>query len=182
MEIVVSSNGEISKNEISENKQLLIAKNLEIQERKLALRERETILKLENRERKLALREQELALKSSSRQSRSEKNHRKITVKTKLVQVNLLVHDMDFENVSLMVWGFAVMRDPKIKREDVAGKKFDGPIFMFPCFPEDREELLLTSKHIYSQRMADSIEQQRAEIERALSAEAEGEWPEDNPK
>ena len=68
---------------------------------------------------KLALRQAEFELKLQGRIERKQNQVRKATIKSRLIDVYVIIDPLDYENVVLMIWAFASQRDPLLRREDV---------------------------------------------------------------
>ena len=180
--LVISTPGEI----ISPHSSLQNNERLEIQRSKIQIEQQKLILKARSQE----IQQQKLQMTVDRREDRAVKEHRTTTVKSRLMNVNLLAHPLDYEQIGTIAWAAAFARDPLLRREDVVtgrkGCEKDDPIYVMKCFPEDREALLKVGDEIWSRRSAPRAERDRAEIlakvEAERAAKDEKDWPELNCK
>ena len=160
---------------------------LELQKSRLELDRQRLALQAERQAASCALQVQLLDEKLRRERERSLAHQRKATVKSRLVDVNLLVDPLDYEVIATMVWAAAFMRDPLLRREDVVtGRQLKDSVFVMKCFPEDKKQLLNLTGQMYQARNAVSSAElvSRVEtIQRQLTAEVEAEnnWPSHDP-
>jgi hypothetical protein len=165
-----------------------ITRDLELKERKLALREAETTAKIRLLEARTLHITQESALRLESREERRARRARQSVVHSKMVDIPLFISVADYDNVINAVWAFAMMRDPRILRVDiVTGRERDAGVrekaYICRCFPEDKLEIMRITEEI-RQRNYPSIEDEMRERQKQLTAEVEAEsnWPEGDPR
>ena len=161
----------------------IMKSRVNLEQQKLALKSQR--LSIEQQKLQMSIERQE-----ERREDRAVKEHRSATVKSRLMNVNLLAHPLDYEQIGTIAWAAAFARDPLLRREDVVtgrkGCEKDDPIYVMKCFPEDREVLLKVADEIWSRRSAPRAERDRAEIlakvEAERAAKDEKDWPELNCK
>lgn len=176
---VISTPGEILIPQVNDR--------LEIQKSRIELDRQRLALQSERQAASLALQAQLFNQKLRREEERSLTHQRQATVKSKLIDVNLMVDPLDYEVVATMVWAAAFMRDPLLRREDVVtGRQLKDSIFVMKCFPEDKKQLLDLTGQMYHVRNAVSSAElvSRVEtIQRQLTAEVESEnnWPSHDP-
>lgn len=148
---------------------------------------------LDIQEARLALRTQSVAVviqtRLQDRAERLERRARAAIVKSRLVDVYVLIDPTDYEIVTAMVWAYAVQREPLLRLEDVVtGREMKDSRFVLRCYPENKAEILkLTSEMFAKHTAAGNAEAVSAVIDLAqrqlaASAEAEGEWPEESAR
>jgi hypothetical protein len=176
--LVISTPGEI----IPAERYGMTPERIEIQRGKLDIEFR----KIELQKQRVQLEAQKLLMRAEDRQQQGERRERRDTVKSKLVEVILFVHELDHSSVSLMNWGFAAMRDPRLKLEDLAVRQMPDSRFVFRCFPEDKAQIMSAAQNLWDLRQGDftsEIEERKlavaAELERAALDNGQ---PEDDPR
>ena len=155
---------------------------------------------IELKKAQLAIQEANLALRTQSvavviqtrlqdRAERLERRARAAIVKSRLVDVYVLIDPTDYEIVTAMVWAYAVQREPLLRLEDVVtGREMKDSRFVLRCYPENKAEILkLTNEMFAKHTAAGNAEAVSAVIDLAqrqlaASAEAEGEWPEESAR
>ena len=108
------------------------------------------LARVQNEQLRLALRTQRLALDAQraqlaleNRAERKVRQHREIVRKSHLVDVIVRVDPLDYEAAVMIVWGFALMRDQSLRRDDIAtGRTLLDDRFVMRCFGEDKKEIL----------------------------------------
>lgn len=118
------------------------------------------------------------------RRERQMKEQRKATVKSQLIEAFVFIDPLDYARVTTSIWGFAIMRDPMLRKEDVIpGREMKDCRFVVKCFPEDQAEILKFTGAIWAARNAKVIEDKRQSVALELTALAESsvDWPEGDP-
>jgi hypothetical protein len=177
--LVISTPGEI----IPAERYGMTPERIEIQRGKLDIEFR----KIELQKQRVQLEAQKLLMRAEDRHQQGERRQRRDLVKSKLVDVSLYVHPSDHSSVSLMNWGFAAMRDPRLKIEDLAVRQVSAENrFVFRCFPEDKAEILRAGGELWDahhRHLNDEVKERKlaiaAELERAALDNGQ---PEDDPR
>lgn len=170
---VISSPGEIMP---PRNTELTINQRsrLEIERQKIEIRSQRQMIELKKFE-----------LQLEGRRERQMKEQRKATVKSQLIDTFVFIDPLDYARVTTSIWGFAIMRDPMLKKEDVIpGREMKDCRFVVKCFPEDQAEILKFTGAIWAARNAKVIEDKKQSVAQELTALAESsvDWPEGDPK
>ncbi len=152
---------------------------------------------IELKKRELSIQEQKLALRSSQaslliqtrledRKERIHRRHCTEVAKSRLIEAIVFIDPLDYEIVGAMLWAYATQRDPLLRLVDVmTGRGLKDSRFVIRCFPEHRAEILHLTGEMFERRNAVPTSELIAVAERAqklLEAEAQGEWPKDDPK
>lgn len=150
--------------------------------------------RVQNEQMKLALRNQRLVLDAQraqlamdNRAERQLRQHREIVRKGHLVDVILQIDPLDYEAVGMMVWGFALVRDQHLRRDDViTGRCLQDSRFVMRCFAADKAEILRRAAQIFVDRHGVTVAEieevkQRAQLILTAQSEDNGQ-PEHDPR
>jgi hypothetical protein len=168
---------------ISTPGQILAPERAEIVKSKINIEQQKITLRAQ----RLSIEQQRLQLQLDRRAERTITNQRKSIAKTQLVDVTVLIDPLDFEMVARLVWSFAVLRSPLLRRDETTtGRELSDSRHVMRCFPEDKAEILrLTSEMFYSRRPGSQIDEQKLlENQKALDSKAleDSQWPSDDPR
>lgn len=144
-------------------------------------------LKIDLQNQRLLLAAQNMQLRLENRLRRQSKEHREIVCKAHLIDVYVFIDPNDFESVVTMIWGFALVREPTLRRDDiVSGRELKDNRFVMRCFPGDKEEILRVTGEMYNARHGVTVAEtelvkHRAQLVLTAQAEDNGQ-PEHDPR
>lgn len=128
---------------------------LQIREQQLGIyQERSSLIKeaIEIQKRKLAIREQTIKLQIQGREERKKCQHRAAVKKSRLIEVYCPIEPVDYETVLAMIWAFAIAQDPALRAEDLVKSKLKEKTFVMLCFPEDKAQILKITNEMFDIR------------------------------
>lgn len=155
---------------------------LELQRARVDLEQQKLVVKAQRATVEL----KKLELQLERRGERTVATKRKSIVKTQLVDVILFIDPLDFETVAQLVWLFAVLRNPLLRRDEtMTGRELSDMRHVMRCFPGDKTEIVRLTNNMFFARHEPApgeIKQKLLATQSALDADLQSEWPTHDPR